>query len=125
MVKAKLMSEYTGAELQEESNRNAMESGNTYADYEVRKVPVPDMPDGLNEDAVLHFLYLRACYSLQVKPSGCFEDDAAICAAVIAEGGTPVDMYHRGCDPLYAALLSNPQGESEVLRKIIDQHIPF
>jgi hypothetical protein len=86
---------------------------------------LPLEPPGLAENEMLEFMYLRACYNLGREPFGFFEGNAKICADVMAEGGSIVEMYHRGCRPLYAALLSNSFLDTDVLQKTIGQHIPF
>jgi hypothetical protein len=86
---------------------------------------VVDVPEYLDENERMHFMYLRACYILKEKPVGYFEGDAKICAEVIESGGDIIQMYHEGCDPLYAALLSNPYIDEVILRKTIERHIPF
>jgi hypothetical protein len=86
---------------------------------------LPLEPPGLAENEMLEFLYLRACYNLGQKPCGCFEGNAKICADVMSGGGDIMRMYHDGCSALYAALLSNPLLDADILQKTIDRHIPF
>jgi hypothetical protein len=86
---------------------------------------LPLEPPGLDENEMLEFLYLRACYNLGQKPCGCFEGSAKICADVMNEGGDIIRMHHAGCGALYAALLSNPLLDADILQKTIDWHIPF
>jgi hypothetical protein len=87
---------------------------------------VIECPDGLDEDGLADFMYLQACYNLRARPGGYFENgDAKICAEVMGRGGDIVEMFRSGADPLYAALLSNPDIDEETMRKVIKEHAPF
>jgi hypothetical protein len=90
------------------------------------------LPEDLNHRETLAFRYLQAVYSLNtfygyhLKPSGYFETtNEKACAAVIEQGGTIVDMYRAGADPLYCALLPDPLTDKGLFLKTIDLYIPF
>jgi hypothetical protein len=126
-MNCKPIAEFTDEELQNEKNK--MNEYKYWYENEGRryykmldKVSLdPDLP----ENEMLEFMYLRACYNLNVKPLGIFEGNAAVCYEVMKDGGDILEMYRKGCDPIYAALLSNPDIDKDVLQKTIDQHIPF
>jgi hypothetical protein len=84
-----------------------------------------EFPEGLDENGMLDFIYLRSCYSLNVKPMGNFEGNALICAEVMQRGGNIIDMYKAGADAVYAACLSGCYSDEELDREIIGAHIPF
>jgi hypothetical protein len=91
-----------------------------------------EIPKGLTEGETLNFMYLRAVYSLNtfygyhIKPVGHFETrNEKICAGIIGRGGNIIDMYKSGADGLYCALLSDPLTDVCLLRKTVEQYIPF
>jgi len=84
-----------------------------------------EYPENLNEDNMLHFMYLRACYFLHVKPMGDFYGNAQICADVLCAGGGLIDMCKEGASVVYVSCLSHYNLNAEIQREIIDSHIPF
>jgi hypothetical protein len=86
----------------------------------------------LSENEMLNFKYLQALYSLNtffgyhIKPSACFEtDNEKICSEIIERGGSILDMFKKGADALYCALLSDTNTDKEILLKTVERHIPF
>ncbi|GHU43842.1 hypothetical protein FACS1894190_14710 [Spirochaetia bacterium] len=65
-----------------------------------------------------YFMYLRACIALQKLPEGIFTGNAGISADVIRQGGNILDMYHAGCDCLYAAHLTDDLEKADAERVI-------
>ena len=84
-----------------------------------------EYPEGLTENEMLDFIYLRACLFLRKKPIGDFEGNAEICARVLQRGGSIVDMYEAGADIIYASCLSHYDLDADIQREIIEAHIPF
>jgi hypothetical protein len=83
-------------------------------------------------DELLRFRYLQAVYSLNtfyghhIKTSAYFETkEEKICAQVIEQGGSIVEMYKSGADALYCALLSDPLTDEALFIKTVERHIPF
>jgi hypothetical protein len=86
----------------------------------------------LSPDEILRFRYLQAVYSLntfygyRIKPYGNLEtENERICGGVIERGGTIVDMFTSGADPVYCALLSDPLTDISLLLKTVEHYIPF
>jgi hypothetical protein len=87
---------------------------------------------GLTEGETLNFMYLQAVYSLNtfyglhIKPTGYFKArDEKICAEIIEKGGSILDMYKSGADPVYCAMLSDPLTDVSLLTKTVELFIPF
>jgi hypothetical protein len=86
----------------------------------------------LSQDETLRFKYLQAVYSLNtfygqhIKLYGNLEtENERICGEVIERGGTIVDMFKSGADPLYCSLLSDPFADISLLLKTVEYYIPF
>jgi len=84
-----------------------------------------ETPDNLSIKELEDFLYLRACLYMDVKPTGNFEGNARICAEVMQQSKSIVDMHRTGANSIYCACLSQHGLDEDVQRDIINAHIQF